>query len=93
MGELLGATWQAQKRLHRDLTNERMERMFAAAAEAGAVGGKACGAGGGGCLVFLARSDREVDLRRALRQAGAEIIEFEFDLRGAETWTAREPAR
>ncbi len=79
---LMSENWANQKRLHPSVTNERIEDLFAIATEAGAAGGKACGAGGGGCLVFMAKPDREHLLRKALREAGARLIEFVFDYDG-----------
>jgi D-glycero-alpha-D-manno-heptose-7-phosphate kinase len=85
-GRLLSENWENQKRLHPSVTNAEVEGLFAAAAAQGAPGGKACGAGGGGCLVFLAPADREHDLRTALAAQGAGILEFEFDFEGVQTW-------
>ena len=82
---LMSENWDNQKRLHPSVTNERIEELFAIAAESGAAGGKACGAGGGGCLVFIAQPDREHILREALRNAGARIIDFVFDHQGLQT--------
>ncbi len=79
---LVSANWENQKRLHPSVTNERIEELFAIAARSGAAGGKACGAGGGGCLVFIAQPDREHILRQALKDAGARVIDFVFDHRG-----------
>ena len=79
---LLSENWENQKRLHPSVTNERIEELFAVAAEAGAAGGKACGAGGGGCLVFLAEPDREHVLRQALQDAGTRVLDFVFDFQG-----------
>ena len=79
---LLDENWANQKRLHPSVTNERIEELFAIARESGAAGGKACGAGGGGCLVFIAQPDREHILRQALRDAGARVIDFVFDHQG-----------
>ncbi len=82
---LMSENWANQKRLHPSVTNERIEDLFAIANDAGAAGGKACGAGGGGCLVFMAKPDREHLLRKALREAGARLIEFVFDHDGLQT--------
>jgi len=79
---LMSENWQNQKRLHPSVTNERIDELFAIAAESGALGGKACGAGGGGCLVFVAKPDSEHILRRALRDAGARMIDFVLDHAG-----------
>ena len=83
-GELLDANWENQKRLHPSVTNEQIEDLFAVAKESGAIGGKACGAGGGGCLLFMAKPDREHVLRKALEKAGVTMINFNIDQRGLE---------
>src|SRR5581483_2251087 len=43
---------------------------FVEAMEAGAVGGKACGAGGGGCLLFFTAPGRQSEVSDALSRAG-----------------------
>ena len=56
-----------QKRLHATVTNETVDAIFEVAMANGASAGKACGAGGGGALVFYASSEGDaVRLRRAL---------------------------
>jgi D-glycero-alpha-D-manno-heptose-7-phosphate kinase len=50
--------------------------------EAGAQAGKACGAGGGGCLAFLAEPRRVDAVRAALRQSGAQVIDVQIDWDG-----------
>ncbi|RJP33930.1 MAG: GHMP kinase [Candidatus Omnitrophota bacterium] len=84
--ELLSRNWDCQKRLHPSVTNETIETIFSAATENGAIGGKACGAGGGGCVLFYCRPEREHQVRRALEKEGAMIIDFNIDFFGSETW-------
>ena len=79
---LLSENWDNQKRLHPSVTNEQIDELFAIAAESGAAGGKACGAGGGGCVVFLAKPDHEHILRQALQDGGARMLDFVFDMHG-----------
>lgn len=79
---LLNQNWAAQKRLHPSITNDTVDALIAAAMAAGAAGGKACGAGGGGCLVFLAEPDRVRAVRAALRDAGARVIDTRIDWDG-----------
>ncbi len=86
-GELLSENWALQKALHPSITTEQIERLFDAAGEVGAIGGKACGAGGGGCLLFACRPETEHRVRRVLEENGARILEFGFDGLGVETWT------
>jgi len=78
----VAANWAQQKRLHPSITNARIERLFAAAAESGAIGGKALGAGGGGCLLFLARDGARASLLGVLGRAGARPLRFDFEPRG-----------
>ena len=79
---LLDRNWAAQKRLHPSITNPRVEELFGVARGSGALAGKACGAGGGGCLVFLAEPSRVPALRAALRAAGARLIDTRIDWEG-----------
>ena len=54
---------------------------------AGALGGKALGAGGGGCLIFYACTNREGAVRQALIEGGAKVIDFSFDFDGLTLWS------
>ena len=55
-----------------------MDELFASGAEAGALGAKACGEGGGGCLLFLCTEDHRQEVEDALRARGGGLIAFEF---------------
>lgn len=81
-GDLLTRNWQNQKALDPSITNPQIEDLFERAEEAGSVGGKACGAGGGGCLLFFAAPGKQAVVAEALAQAGARIIPFQFDFEG-----------
>ncbi len=70
MGEALGQEWQARRRLAPVVSTPLIDRAIAAAVHAGAWGGKACGAGGGGCVVFLSPPDRTAAVRTALQDLG-----------------------
>jgi D-glycero-alpha-D-manno-heptose-7-phosphate kinase len=66
MGAALGSEWEARRRLAPVVSTPLIERAIAAARGAGAWGGKACGAGGGGCVVFLSPEERTRSVREAL---------------------------
>jgi len=87
-GALLLENWENQKRLDASVTTPQIERLFEVATGAGAVGGKALGAGGGGCVLFLADDNREHEVRKALQGEGVQIIDFNFEDCGLQTWTA-----
>jgi len=59
-------SWHCQEQLHESVTNEDITGLFNCAFDNGAAAGKACGAGGGGCVFFLAEPP---DLRPKLVEA------------------------
>lgn len=85
-GALLNVNWGLQKQLHSSVTNPDIDRYFDIAYANGAIGGKACGAGGGGCLLFFAKRGQGHTLRKALKDAGLEILRFQIDTHGLDTW-------
>jgi D-glycero-alpha-D-manno-heptose-7-phosphate kinase len=52
MGQLLDLGWQQKKLLASNVTNPKIDRWYQVAKEAGALGGKVTGAGGGGFLLL-----------------------------------------
>lgn len=85
-GELLEEEWHARRLLAPGVVTPRLDELRQAALQGGAVSGKVCGAGGGGCVLFLAQPDREGAVRKALQKAGGQIIDFSFDFRGLAVW-------
>lgn len=70
LGLLIGEHWTHQRALHPSITTSRIDAIMAAATRAGALGGKALGASGGGCVVVMAADGREGDLAAALAPLG-----------------------
>lgn len=66
------------------VSNSRLERLVYAAREAGALGAKITGAGGGGCILALARAGEASKLASTLKDAGAKAVyQVEVSGRGA----------
>ena len=84
---LLSQNWKHQKALDPSVTNAQIDNLFEEAEAAGAVGGKACGAGGGGCLLFCTEPGKQTPVSDALSSAGARVIPFSFDFTGLEVST------
>ncbi len=86
LAEIVNRSWECQKMLHPTVTNDDIDQMMEIALANGAMAGKACGAGGGGCLLFLTGPGAKEEVARALSevlsQIGGHIIPFEFDLEG-----------
>lgn len=80
--DLLTENWENQKRLDPAASNARLDEIFALASRNGARGGKVCGVGGGGCVLFLAEAGQTERLRRALRAHKLPILDFSFDTFG-----------
>ncbi len=89
-GHLLNDNWENQKALHPSVTNPQIDEIFDSVMANGALGGKACGAGGGGCLLFYAKSNCEHIVRKKLEESKISIIDFNFDFGGLQTWTIEE---
>lgn len=86
VGEVLEFNWENQKRLYPEMTTPKIDVLFAAARRAGLLGGKACGAGGGGCIALLCEPDREHIVRREVEDLGGRCIDFTFDVAGLRIW-------
>ncbi len=66
MGAALAREWQARRELAPVVSTPVIDGAVSAALGAGAWGAKACGAGGGGCVVVLSPQERTAAVRRAL---------------------------
>jgi D-glycero-alpha-D-manno-heptose-7-phosphate kinase len=82
VGEHVADEWDNRKRLAPGVTTPAIDAMLHAAVEAGAAGGKVCGAGGGGCLFCIGEPDRLPAIRKALADNGARILDFRIESEG-----------
>jgi D-glycero-alpha-D-manno-heptose-7-phosphate kinase len=67
IGALLHESWQLKRELADSVSNKNIDEIYAAAREAGALGGKLLGAGGGGFMVFYAEPAVQERLRERLK--------------------------
>ena len=87
----LALEWELRKRLAPGVTTARLDELIGCGRRAGADAAKVCGAGGGGCLLFLTPPGRAEAVRGALTAAGARVLACRIDTRGLEVRvTARE---
>jgi D-glycero-alpha-D-manno-heptose-7-phosphate kinase len=81
LGRLVGEQWTHQRSLDPAISTALIERMIEAAMKGGAIGCKALGASGGGCVLLVAAAGREEDVRSAVHGMGTEI-RYAIDGRG-----------
>lgn len=82
VGRQIAAEWENRKKLAPGVTTPGIDAMLAAATRAGALAGKVCGAGGGGCLFCFGDPADIPDIRQAMREAGARVLDFTIESRG-----------
>lgn len=81
VGELLSEHWERQRSLHPSIPTPRIDEVIARARRAGALGAKAMGASGGGCVLIITRSDNADSVRDAVNSLG-NVLDFEVDETG-----------
>ncbi len=74
-GAALRSEWEARKALIDGISTPEVDAVIAAATGAGAWGGKVCGAGGGGCVVFLVPRDRREAVVAALATVPGRVLD------------------
>lgn len=74
LGEVMSREWSLRRRLSPEVSTPAIEELLGLARSAGAWGGKACGAGGGGCLALLCPPERRVEIAQRLSAAGGKVL-------------------
>ncbi len=74
-GAALAQEWSNRKALIEGISTPEVDAAIAVAEGAGAWGGKVCGAGGGGCIVFLMPKEKRDDVKRALAAVPGRIVD------------------
>ena len=85
VGNLLQENWACQCQLDPGMRTDDMARLERAVTAAGVLGGKAAGAGAGGCMFFIARSNPSL-VAEAARNAGAAILPVTWTAEGVRVW-------
>jgi D-glycero-alpha-D-manno-heptose-7-phosphate kinase len=78
LGDLVREHWEHQRRLHPRITTPRIETIVETALRGGALGVKALGASGGGCVIAIAADGKEDELAAALAPLG-ERLRYDID--------------
>jgi len=78
-GRLMDEGWELKKQLASGVSNGTLDALYTAAREAGALGGKIAGAGGGGFLLVYCPLDKQEAVRQALSHLRELPFQFERD--------------
>ena len=74
--------WQFRRRNIRTISTPLIDRVISSARRKGALAGKVCGAGGGGCVTLLIDPDARVCVETAIVASGAKLLPVKIDRGG-----------
>lgn len=74
VGRLVAQEWSYRSRLAEGISTPEVEAILTAAEQQGAWGGKACGAGGGGCVAVLFPAEKRRGISAAVQAAGGRVL-------------------
>ena len=85
VGPMLGEAFESKKLMNPQIAEgTQIEGLLSVAREAGASGGKICGAGGGGYLLLACAPELQPSVRAALERLGGQFADFAFRTHGVE---------
>jgi D-glycero-alpha-D-manno-heptose-7-phosphate kinase len=79
VGHHISEEWENRKGLAPGVTTPQIDAILAGARDAGASGGKVCGAGGGGCLFCLGEPEHIPAIRTAIAANGGRLLDFTIE--------------
>lgn len=74
VAKLLREEWKLRKTNSPRITTPMIEKLVAVAMRQGALAAKVCGAGGGGCVVFLTEPENREHISAAIRSYGGQVL-------------------
>jgi D-glycero-alpha-D-manno-heptose-7-phosphate kinase len=76
VAKLLRAEWKLRRANYKGISTPLIEKLMQAAQRNGGRAAKVCGAGGGGCVVFMVHEEARERVAQALQKAGAQLLPF-----------------
>ena len=76
--QMVDAEWQLRRGLAKGVTTPKIDQIMAAAANAGALASKICGAGGGGCMITITEPQERRAVCDALAASGAQVMQTQL---------------
>lgn len=79
---LLDQEWQTRKELAPGVSTPKIEELIVVARQAGSLAAKVCGAGGGGCMIFITPPALKAQVASAIASAGGQLLDFQIASQG-----------
>jgi D-glycero-alpha-D-manno-heptose-7-phosphate kinase len=84
VGRLMRQEWSARRRNLPTISTPIIDRIISEARKNGALAGKVCGAGGGGCVTLLIEPEARGRVETAVTKAGGQLLPMKIDRRGVQ---------
>jgi len=82
VGKLMHTEWQFRRRNLPTISTKVIDRIIDSTRRKGALAGKVCGAGGGGCVVLLIDPETRGRVEKAIVEAGGQLLPMYIDRQG-----------
>jgi D-glycero-alpha-D-manno-heptose-7-phosphate kinase len=82
VGRLMREEWDFRRRNLRTISTPLIDRVISTARRHGALAGKVCGAGGGGCVTLVIDPDARTRVEAAIVAGGARLLPLRIDREG-----------
>ena len=82
VARLLREEWSHRRKNAPGISTPLIDRLITAARRNGAMAAKACGAGGGGCVLFFTKDGARARVEQALAREGARVLDFRVAPKG-----------
>ena len=80
--QIFAKEWKARKQLAPNISTPQIDQLIRSAIKKGALAGKVCGAGGGGCVAFIVPPAKKQLVIEEIILKGAQVLPFRFVSRG-----------
>ena len=89
VGRLMREEWAFRRRNLPTISTPVIDRIISAARRNGALAGKVCGAGGGGCVALVIEPDARARVEAAVAAAGGRLLPIRIDRRGVQVRSSK----
>jgi D-glycero-alpha-D-manno-heptose-7-phosphate kinase len=87
--EVLDRSWAEKRATASSISNATIDHVYEVVRQAGVIGGKISGAGGGGFMMLICRPERRMHVLARLAELGGTVIGCSFVSGGAHSWRIR----